>query len=57
MGRNRLAHAAGDAANAVLAAAGYNFRRLLAWLPILLRAWLAAIIATAKPPLDQSAIA
>ena len=25
-------HAAGDAANAVLAAAGYNFRRLLAWL-------------------------
>jgi IS5 family transposase len=52
MGRNRLAHAAGDAANAVLAAAGDNFRRLLAWLAILLRAWLAAIIATAKPPLD-----
>jgi len=32
MGRNHLAHAAGDAINAVLAAAGYNFRRLLAWL-------------------------
>jgi hypothetical protein len=31
MGRNHLAHAAGDAANVVLAAAGYNFRRLLAW--------------------------
>ena len=57
MGRNHLAHPAGDAANAVLATAGYNFRRLLAWLAILLRAWLAAIIATAKPPLDQSAIA
>ncbi len=35
MGRNFLAHAAGDAANAVLAAAGYNFRRLLAWLALL----------------------
>jgi IS5 family transposase len=31
MGRNYLAHASGDAINAVLAAAGYNFRRLLAW--------------------------
>jgi IS5 family transposase len=30
MGRNILAHVAGGA-NAVLAAAGYNFRRLLAW--------------------------
>src|SRR5215472_9121674 len=30
MGRNYLAHASGDAINAVLAAAGYNFRRLLA---------------------------
>src|SRR5262249_40683580 len=29
---NYLAHASGDAINAVLAAAGYNFRRLLAWL-------------------------
>ena len=32
MGRNYLAHASGDAINAVLAAAGYSFRRLLAWL-------------------------
>jgi IS5 family transposase len=31
MGRNHLAHASGDAINAVLAAAGYNFRRP-AWL-------------------------
>jgi transposase, IS5 family len=32
MGRNYLAHASGDAINAALAAAGYNFRRLLRWL-------------------------
>jgi transposase, IS5 family len=37
MGRNFLAHRQGDAINAVLAAAGYNFRRLLAWLRLLLR--------------------
>ena len=36
MGRNYLAHASGDAINAVLAAAGYNFRRLLVWLRLLL---------------------
>ena len=36
MGRNHLAHASGDAINAVLAAVGYNFRRLLAWLSLLL---------------------
>ena len=36
MGRNHLAHASGDAINAVLAAAGYNFRRLLACLRLLL---------------------
>jgi hypothetical protein len=35
-GRNYLAHASGDAINAVLAAAGYNFRHLLAWLRFLL---------------------
>src|SRR6185437_1324209 len=38
MGRNFLKGAHGDAANAILAAAGYNFRRLLAWLAILWRA-------------------
>jgi len=37
MGRNYLWHRQGDAANAVLAAAGYNFRRLLRWLEPLLR--------------------
>ena len=37
MGRNFLAHRDGDAINAVLAAAGYNFRRLLAWIEFILR--------------------
>jgi hypothetical protein len=36
MGRNYLAHASGDAINVVLAAAGYNFRRLIQWLRLLL---------------------
>jgi transposase, IS5 family len=42
MGRNYLAHASGDANNAVLAAAGYNFSLLLNWLRILcacIQAW------------------
>ena len=43
MGRNHLAHGAGDAINAVLAAVGYNFRLLLNWLRLLLRAILAAL--------------
>src|SRR5207248_7652933 len=43
MGRNHLAHASGDAINAVLAAAGYNFRRLLAWLRLLLLRILVAL--------------
>ena len=37
MGRNYLWHRNGDAANAVLAAAGHNFRRLIRWLLLLLR--------------------
>ena len=36
MGRNDLWHRHGDAANAVLAAVGYNFRRLIRWLGLLL---------------------
>jgi len=36
MCRDYFAHASGDAINAVLAAAGYNFGRLLAWLRFLL---------------------
>jgi transposase, IS5 family len=41
MGRNYLAHTEGDATNAVLAAAGYNFRRLIKWLDRFLRLMLA----------------
>jgi IS5 family transposase len=36
MGRNYLWHGCGDATNAVLAAVGYNFRRLIRWLKLLL---------------------
>jgi IS5 family transposase len=36
MGRNYLWHRQGDATNAVLAAVGYNFRRLTGWLKLLL---------------------
>jgi len=43
MERNYLAHRAGDAANAVLAAAGYNFSLLLKWLKLLLYAIRAAL--------------
>ncbi len=49
MGRNYLAHAAGDAINAVLAAAGYNFRRILAWLRLLL-AWMMYTLGASKVP-------
>ena len=49
MGRNYLAGAHGDGANAVLAAAGYNFRRLLEWLALLL----SIILATLYPAASQ----
>jgi IS5 family transposase len=35
MDRNPLAHGAGHAINAVLAAGGYNFRLLIRWLALL----------------------
>ncbi|MBO0906580.1 hypothetical protein J1C47_23330 [Jiella sp. MQZ13P-4] len=44
MGRNHLAHAMGDAANAVPAAIGYNFRRILAWLKLFVAFIQAAIL-------------
>ena len=50
MGRNFLKGTHGDAANAVLAAAGYNFRRLLAWLAALWRVFLMAMLADATTP-------
>jgi IS5 family transposase len=43
MGRNYLAHRHGDLNNAVLAAVGYNFRRLIKWLRVLLRLFLALL--------------
>ena len=48
MDRNHLAGREGDAANAVLAGAGYNFSLLLKWLRDLLRQILAALLATAE---------
>ena len=49
MGRNYLWYRRGDAANAVLAAAGYNFRRLICWLRLLLRQILIALTAALQP--------
>ena len=48
MDRNYLAHREGDANNATLAAAGYNFRRLLRWLRLLLCLILATLAAPPK---------
>jgi transposase, IS5 family len=52
MDRNYLAHRDGDLNNAVLAAVGYNFRRLVRWLRILLRVFLAMLLA---PPNTRAA--
>jgi transposase, IS5 family len=49
MGRNYLAGSKGDASNAVLAAAGYNFRQLLNWLRLLLRLGLALLFGAVRP--------
>ena len=49
MGRDYLAHEQGDAINAVLAAAGYNFRQLLNWLRILLHLLLAMLFGAVRP--------
>jgi IS5 family transposase len=56
MGRNHLAHSAGDAANAILAAVGYNFRRLLAWLRLLF-AFLFAVLGGVSRSENMSAVA
>jgi len=44
LGRCYLKGRAGDAANAILSAVGSNFRRILAWLRVLLRRFLVAIL-------------
>jgi IS5 family transposase len=51
MGRNYLAHRKGDFNNAVLAAVGYNFRRLIRWLTILLCLFRIAFFPQSKPVL------
>jgi IS5 family transposase len=45
LGRNYLKGRDGDAANAILSAIGHNFRRVLAWLRIILRRFLSALLA------------
>ncbi len=50
MGRNYLWYRQGDAINAVLAAAGYNFSLLLRWLRRLLFRFLRFLIALLGPP-------
>ena len=49
LGRNYLWYRQGDAINAVLAAAGYNFSLLLKWLRLLLLRILAALVAGLRP--------
>jgi transposase, IS5 family len=49
MDRNYLAHSTGDAINAILAAAGYNFRRLIAWFRLLLLKILTAMMSWLQP--------
>ncbi len=49
LGRCYLKGRAGDAANAILSAVGYNFRRIPAWL----RALLPQILIRGPAPLDQ----
>lgn len=46
MARNHLAGQRGDAVNPLKAGIGYNFRLLLAWLPVLWRALLALVVRT-----------
>ena len=49
LGRNFLKGYAGDHANAVLTAVGYNFRLILAWLKLLLRLILASLESLVAP--------
>jgi len=59
LGRNFLKGYAGDHANAVLTAVGYNFRLILAWFRLLMRtiiewiAWLSSAL-TPPPPLQAA---
>jgi IS5 family transposase len=56
LGRNFLAHTTGDAANAILAAMGYNFRLILNWLKLFLSLLLAAaVLAVNRPQIPSAA--
>jgi IS5 family transposase len=55
MGRNHLAHSAGDAVNAVLAAVGYNFRLLIRWLAVLCVLTIAGLLAESRSSQPQPA--
>jgi IS5 family transposase len=56
LGRCYLKGRNGDAANAILTAVGYNFRLLLAWLRMLLRLILTALLQSFTiPPTLKSA--
>jgi IS5 family transposase len=49
MGRDYLKGREGDRANAVLAAAGYNFKLLMCWLEAFLRALLRVLMTSSAP--------
>ena len=49
MGRNYLAGTRGDAINAILAAAGYNFSLLLNWLRMILRLLVTMLLGAIRP--------
>lgn len=56
MDRNHLAGTDGDAVNALLAAIGYNFSRLLAWLAFLSSTIRLAITPTATSNPTQESV-
>ncbi|MEF0941936.1 hypothetical protein QDY28_17425, partial [Rhizobium sp. BR 362] len=54
-GRNHLAGITGDAVNAVLAAVGYNFRRILVWIRFCLAIiWAALALSKRLDPIFQA---
>ena len=57
LGRNHLAGQHGDAVNAIMAAVGYNFRRILAWLAALLCVLIALTGASGQPTQNNTATA
>ncbi len=57
LGRNHLAGRQGDAVNAIMAAVGYNFRRILAWIAALSCVLIALAVAAAQPTQNNIAIA